>query len=178
MASRSKGLGTAGRVALFCAIAVAGVLADQALKGAMRSYLADGPKPFLPGVMELRLVENTGAAFSIGQGQTMVFVVIAAAVAVGALAYVWRSPGMPTALACSLAFVASGGLGNLVDRLAKGSVTDFLATTFISFPVFNLADIFVTCGVAVSFVLAVLWDEASEPEEGAAEADAQDGPDA
>lgn len=168
MTNRSKGLGTAGRVALFCGLALVGVVADQALKAAMRDYLASGPQPFIPGVMQLLLVENTGAAFSLGQGQGMVFVVIALAVAIAALVYVWRGKGMPTALVVSLACVASGGIGNLIDRVVKGSVTDFLCTTFISFPVFNLADIFVTCGVAASFFLAVRWDNEREAEAAAA----------
>ena len=46
----------------------------------------------------------------------------------------------------------------MIDRLAWGSVTDFLATAFIDFPVFNVADIFVTCGVAISLVLYMRWE--------------------
>ena len=62
-------------------------------------------------------------------------------------------------LTVGLSCVAGGGIGNMIDRLVQGSVTDFLATTFIDFPVFNVADIFVTCGVAVCLLIVLTSDE-------------------
>ena len=69
---------------------------------------------------------------------------------------------MPASLVCALGAVAGGGVGNLIDRVAAGRVTDFFCTTFIDFPVFNVADIFVTCGVVIAFALAWRWDVARE----------------
>ena len=55
----------------------------------------------------------------------------------------------------------------MIDRVMRGSVTDFLATTFIDFPVFNVADIFVTCGIFVSFIIYLRWDSKRERESAA-----------
>lgn len=119
--------------------------------------LGSPPRTLIPGVLALLRVENTGAAFSIGQGSSWIFVICAMAAFVVACTLVWRND-LPLPLILSLGCVAGGGVGNMIDRLATGSVTDFLATTFISFPVFNVADIFVTCGVAVSLVLYLRWE--------------------
>lgn len=115
----------------------------------------------MPGVIELRHVENTGAAFGMGAGAGVAFVVIAAVVLVASLMFVWRKR-IPMQLAVSIGLVASGGVGNMVDRVIAGSVTDFLCTTFVSFPVFNVADIMVTCGVAVSLVGYYVWESRTE----------------
>ena len=58
--------------------------------------------------------------------------------------------------------VAGGGAGNAIDRVALGAVTDFFKTTFVDFAVFNVADIFVTCGVVLAVVLYWRWDLARE----------------
>ena len=68
-------------------------------------------------------------------------------------------------LTASVACVVGGGLGNMVDRLARGSVTDFIATAFIDFPVFNVADIAVTCGIAISLIGYLMWEQSLPPEE-------------
>ncbi len=135
------------------------VITDQATKVAVRHLMPLGspPRTLIPGVLALLRVENTGAAFSIGQGSSWIFVICAMAAFVVACTLVWRND-LPLPLILSLGCVAGGGVGNMIDRLATGSVTDFLATTFISFPVFNVADIFVTCGVAVSLVLYLRWE--------------------
>jgi signal peptidase II len=53
-------------------------------------------------------------------------------------------------------------VGNAIDRVVAGRVTDFFATTFVDFAVFNVADVFITCGVVASFVLWARWDSARE----------------
>lgn len=144
-------------------MAVVAVL-DQATKAWARTALADGPMTLVEGVMDLSLTYNTGAAFSMGQGAGALFALLALAVAVAVFLVVWRHPEMPPALVVSLSCVAGGGLGNMVDRLVFGRVTDFLATTFVSFPVFNVADSFITVGVVVSLVLFWRWDARRERE--------------
>ena len=59
----------------------------------------------------------------------------------------------------------------MIDRLAMGSVTDFLSTSFMNFPVFNVADIFVTCGVAVSLLLYLRWEATEGRSAGKGDAD-------
>lgn len=135
------------------------VVADQATKAAVCHLLpVGGPaRTLIPGLIDLLHVENTGAAFSIGRGASWFFVGCAAVVFGIACVFVWLND-IPLSLCCSIGAVAGGGVGNMVDRLANGSVTDFLATSFMDFPVFNVADIFVTCGVVVSLVLYLRWD--------------------
>ena len=103
--------------------------------------------PFLPGVLQLTYVRNTGAAFSSVEGQqwlfAMVFLVFTALVF-----WEYRKQAMPfTRLErwCIFA-IYGGGLGNMIDRIRLGYVVDMIETTFMEFPVFNVADCFITCG--------------------------------
>ena len=160
-------MGRPARVACFLAVAVAGVVCDQLTKEAMRGLLAGGARRVLvPGIMDLVLVENTSAAFSIGEGAGAAFALVALAVAVGALVWVAREDDMHAPLVVSLACVAGGGVGNMLDRLLRGSVTDFLCTTFMDFPVFNVADILVTLGVIATLVLVARQDRLREQGQG------------
>ena len=153
------------RITLFLAMAAVAVILDQIVKAWVRSAL---PKtvdtaPFIPGVLRLLHVENTGAAFSMGEGKGFFFVAIAVAIFILALLAVWKEElSVPFALA--LGAVAGGGIGNMIDRLVQGSVTDFFATQFMDFPVFNVADIFVTLGVIC--VLICLIREGGEDRRG------------
>ncbi len=154
---------TIRRLALFCLVVAIVVALDQASKAAVRALLDTGEAvTLIPGVMDLRLVYNTGAAFSLGKGAGPVFVAIAVAVALAGAWAAWRRPDVPLPLLLSVACVAGGGLGNAIDRVALGAVTDFFATTFVDFAVFNVADAFVTCGIVVAFVLWWRWDSARE----------------
>ena len=150
-----KGMG----IVVFWLTAVLVTIADQATKVAVRHVLPLGSpgRTFIPGVIDLVHIENTGAAFSIGRGASWLFIGCAIVAFVAACMLVWNND-LPFPLILSLGCVAGGGVGNMIDRLATGSVTDFLATTFIDFPVFNVADIFVTCGVAVSMLLYLRWE--------------------
>ncbi len=159
----SQNASGARRLALFALVAVAVVALDQASKAAARAALVPGePVTLIPGVMDLSLVYNTGAAFSLGEGAGPFFVLVAAAIALFGTWVALRRVDVPTSLALVLAAVAGGGVGNAIDRVALGAVTDFFATTFVDFAVFNVADIFVTCGVFVALVLWWRWDAARE----------------
>lgn len=135
------------------------VLIDQATKVAVRHTIPLGSpaRVLIPGVIDLFRVENTGAAFSIGEGATWLFVGCAAVAFLVACLLVWNND-LPFPLVLSLGSVAGGGVGNMIDRLVKGSVTDFIATSFMNFPVFNVADIFVTGGVIISLLLYLRWE--------------------
>lgn len=153
------------RIALFLVMAAVAVILDQIVKAWVRSALpkTGDTAPFIPGVLRLLHVENTGAAFSMGEGKGFFFVAIAVAIFILALLSVWKEElSVPFALA--LGAVAGGGIGNMIDRLIQGSVTDFFATQFMDFPVFNVADIFVTLGVIC--VLICLIREGGEDRRG------------
>lgn len=147
---------------LVCLVVIAlVVLVDQATKAVIRTDLAVGEsRPLIDGVLALHHIENTGAAFSLGASTAasrVIFAIVALIVVVVVLLWVWRDE-LPLSIVFFLAWIAGGGIGNMIDRVAYGSVTDFLATTFIDFPIFNVADIFVTCGVVLAFVSYVLWE--------------------
>lgn len=141
------------RLATMAGITAGVVALDQATKAAVRAAGEAGqlPRTLIPGVLDLKLVYNTGAAFSFGAGggATWFFALVAVIIFVGVAFYLCAEENLSRLEVVSLCAVAAGGIGNLIDRLMAGQVTDFLATTFIDFPVFNVADIAVTCGVIV-----------------------------
>lgn len=153
------------RIVAFGGVAALAVVLDQVSKAWARTALAGGPAPLVPGVLDLSLVMNTGAAFSLGEGRQWLFVLLALVICIGACAWVVREREMPASVAAALGAVAGGGVGNLIDRVAAGQVTDFFATAFIDFPVFNVADIFVTCGVVIALVLVWRWDASRDEAE-------------
>lgn len=146
---------------MFWVVCVLAVLVDQVTKAAVRASLVSGkPQEFIPGILDLSFVKNTGAAFSLGEGAGPVFIVFAAVVLAFGIWLVWSHDGLPMPLVVSVACVCGGGVGNMIDRIIFGYVTDFFATAFIDFPVFNIADIFVTVGIAVSVILYLVMVDA------------------
>ncbi len=101
----------------------------------------------IPGLFHLTYVQNTGAAFSAFEGMQWLFLVVFLVLTVG---IVWEFSGkrMPFTTPERWLIVAlyAGGLGNMIDRLRLGYVVDMIAVDFINFPVFNVADCFITCG--------------------------------
>ena len=116
--------------------------------------------PFIPGLLQLTYVQNTGAAFSSFQGQQWLFAVMFV-IFTGVILWEFFKKPMPfTRLErWCIAAVYAGGLGNMIDRVRLGYVVDMIETTFMEFPVFNVADCFITCGCAVLMVHLVLWNK-------------------
>lgn len=108
--------------------------------------------PFIPGVLSFRFVANTGAAFSMGAGMGLLFAAFAAVVVAAIVLYLGRTKKVSKVETLGLGLVAGGAIGNAVDRLALGYVVDFIATDFIDFPVFNIADIGICVGVFLAFI--------------------------
>ena len=103
--------------------------------------------PFLPGLLQLTYVRNTGAAFSSFQGQQWLFALIFLVFTAMLLYEYFRKPmGFTPFERWCIAAIYGGGFGNMVDRIRMGYVVDMLETTFMDFPVFNVADCFITCG--------------------------------
>lgn len=111
----------------------------------------------IPGLFHLTYVKNYGAAFSMLQGQKWLFILIFV-LFVALLVYGIRKKALPFArfeLWC-LAAILGGGLGNILDRLFRGYVVDMIAVDFINFPVFNVADCFITCG-AIGLIVHLVF---------------------
>lgn len=150
---------------LFGAVVLTWVLIDQLTKAFFNGYQLGEviAGPFL-GIFQFRLVHNIGAAWGMFGGAVIPLAVLSVGVCLALAAYLfWLSPqsSLPTAL--GIALVAAGGIGNAIDRFALGYVVDFIEPTFIEFPVFNVADIGVTCGFVI-FFLGVIWEWRKAPQ--------------
>lgn len=147
------------------------VAADQAVKLYVVSRLAlYESAPLLPGVVELLYIRNTGGGFSILTGHTWILTVVTAALMAGIAALlVKRYFSHPLAM-WTLTVILGGGLGNLIDRVRLGYVVDMFHLQFMDYPVFNVADILVVCGVigfaAYYLLLHDKEAEEKEPEHG------------
>ena len=140
----------------FCCVAAAWLLADQLAKlWAEAGPLAEpgATLPLLPGAAQLALVHNTGGAWGLLGGMTAALGVVAVAVCALIVLYLFRlAPDSSTGVAVGLALVFAGGVGNAIDRFCRGYVVDLIEPIFVDFPVFNIADIGVTCGIVVFLV--------------------------
>ena len=124
------------------------VLADQVTKWLVVENIAlYGHVDFLPGVLSFTYAQNTGAAWSMLEGQqwlfVMVFVVLTALLLLEFFKFHMPFTG---AERWFIAAIYGGGLGNMIDRVRLGYVVDMIKTDFMNFPVFNVADCFITCG--------------------------------
>ncbi len=112
------------------------------------------------GLFHLTYVRNFGAAFSSFQGQQWLFALIFGVFTLAIVYDIWKK-AMPFSRfeRWCVAAVYAGGLGNMIDRLRLGYVVDMIEVEFISFPVFNVADCFITCGCIGLMVSLVLFNK-------------------
>lgn len=125
------------------------VVLDQLVKFGVRTAIPlDGQMDFIPHVLGLTYIRNTGAAFSmLDGGGARWFFVILTAIVVLVLLYLLYGKKITHPFGCwMLALVVAGAVGNLIDRVLFGSVVDMFETLFMQFPIFNVADIFVVVG--------------------------------
>ena len=129
-------------------IAIAVVLMDQISKALAVDHLVGvGVRPLLPGLLQLQLVFNSGAAFSMLEGNANLLGVVSLAVAVGLVFWIQTSGPLDRWQAMGLGFLLGGAVGNGIDRWRLGRVVDFLEFVPISFPIFNLADVAINLAV-------------------------------
>ena len=132
---------------------------DQATKNfAVTNLMNQKPWVVWEGVFELHYLENRGAAFGMLQGQKVFFVLIAVIILAVIVYVLVKAPDqkMYTKLHITLVFIASGAIGNLVDRMRYDYVVDFLYFSLINFPIFNVADIYVTLS-SIYLVILLLF---------------------
>ena len=157
------------------ALAAAAILAlDQWVKHWITVNLPLGESmPLLPGFMQLRAVHNYGAAWSSFSGMRWLLVAVTSVIVI-AVAYVLVRRIVRHPLGVAACFlILSGGLGNIIDRVRLGYVVDMFDFQFITYPVFNVADIAVVCG-AVLAAIYYLWfyEKYDKKAKGNGEADA------
>ena len=120
---------------------------------------------FIPGFLGFTYVQNTGAAFSSFEGQQWLFAVIFLVFTAAILFEYFKKPLPFTKFErWCIAAIYGGGLGNMIDRVRLGYVVDMIETKFIDFPVFNVADCFITCGciamvISLGFFNKQFWKE-------------------
>lgn len=119
---------------------------DQIAKALVVAYMTMGQSaPVLGPAMSLTRTSNTGAFRSLGSSHPQVLMVIGVVLAVAVVIWGWRSAATHPEMVAPLTLILGGALGNLIDRVARGEVVDFL--DFHIWPVFNVADIALTLGV-------------------------------
>lgn len=137
-------------------VCVALLFVDQWTKQMAINYLLGGYDiTLIPGVLELHYLENTGAAFSIMENKTLFFCIITSVLCAFMIYLYAKLPEKReyNSLRVILVFLVAGAVGNLIDRVWHHYVVDFIYFSLINFPVFNVADIYVTCGVICLFIL-------------------------
>ena len=139
---------------------VAGIVAaDQVTKYLTVLYIPSlGVQPLIPGLLQISYVQNTGAAFSSFEGQQWLFALIFV-VFTGLIFYEYfkKPMGFTTFERWCIAAIYGGGLGNMIDRVRLGYVVDMIETTFMDFPVFNVADCLIPCGCVLLMVHLFLF---------------------
>ena len=157
---------------------------DQFSKHILAFHLQkQGDLPLLPGVLEFHYLENTGAAFGIFQGRKWLFLILTVII-LGTVGYlyvrIWSDlfqhlsaaetgirtyAGKQICISYGLSVLCAGAIGNLIDRMAHGYVIDFIHVLFLEFPVFNLADIYVTVS-CIFIVLMFIFGKNKEDDSG------------
>ena len=121
------------------------------------SFSVGESHPLIDKVFQLTYVQNRGAAWGSFSGKIIFLLIITTAILVGAI-YVYvrlaqKTDTKYTPLRICLVFLIAGAIGNMIDRLARGFVVDMFDFCLINFPVFNVADIYVTCSFIVIVIL-------------------------
>ena len=129
---------------------------DQLTKYLAVLHLKDQPAiPLIKGILELRYLENRGAAFGILQNQKVILLIVSVLFIGVILFFLNKVPDTSryTILHVLAAAVIAGGVGNMIDRFRQGYVVDFIYFSLIDFPIFNVADIYVVTATILVFVL-------------------------
>ena len=144
-------------VAIQICAAILAFSLDRLSKNWVLLHVQDGIiMPFWPGVVQLFLTQNRGAAFSMGRDNGLLMTFVAASVTVFFIGWaIWRHRLFPNRMALEkfgTGLLLGGALGNLFDRFTQGQVTDFLQFTFFDFPIFNVADALIDVGLVFIFI--------------------------
>lgn len=139
---------------------IALIILDQITKLIVLDKLKDHDAfVLIPGVFELRYLENRGAAFGMMQNMRAFFVVITIVVLAGVLIFYYKTPETKKyfMLRFVMVLIAAGAVGNFIDRVFRQYVVDFFYFSLINFPIFNVADIYVTCSMFLLVFLLLFY---------------------
>lgn len=139
-------------------VTVVCLITDQWIKWWVSTHIALGAfKNFIPGLLGLTNLHNSGAAWSILEGKQWFFTLLSilALVIIGICLY--RTRQRPWMTVC-FSLILAGTLGNFIDRLRFGYVVDMFQTLFVSFPIFNVADACLTVGI-IWLIIIILRED-------------------
>lgn len=126
---------------------------DQAVKGyVVKEIPLGGMRRFIPKVVSLTYLKNSGAAFSMLENQQWFFTIITLTAMGAAFVYLYRHIKGSLWLLLGLTLIISGGIGNFIDRVRQGFVVDMFHLDFMNFAIFNVADIYLTVGVGLLLI--------------------------
>lgn len=148
---------------LFLWLFALNLIADQALKMWCRKNMVDAQTVAfpIPGVLELNLTYNKGIAFGLFQGLGFLFIPVALVISWYAFRFCSQHPDESKLTHVGLGLLASGAVGNLIDRAVFGQVTDMFLIRLFHFPVFNFADSCITIG-AILLVFRFIFERKPE----------------
>ena len=155
--------GKEGRMIKYIFISLAVLAIDIYTKSlAIKNLLGKTAKPLIKGFLSLYYTENTGAAFSIFRDQALLLVCLPIAMLIGIVIYVFVVRSKNPFFLTGVSLILGGGIGNLIDRISKGYVVDFLRFDFVDFPIFNFADTFVFMGTVLLLFYCFFTKEGRE----------------
>lgn len=140
------------KVSIFISILLL-ILMDQAVKGyVVKEIPLGGMRRFIPKVVSLTYLKNSGAAFSMLENKQWFFTIITLIAMGAAFVYLYRHIKGSIWLLLGLTLIISGGIGNFIDRVRQGFVVDMFHLDFMNFAIFNVADIYLTIGVGLLLI--------------------------
>ena len=149
------------KVSIFISILLL-IILDQAVKGyVVKEIPLGGMRRFIPKVVSLTYLKNSGAAFSMLENQQWFFTIITLIAMGAAFVYLYRHIKGSIWLLLGLTLIISGGIGNFIDRVRQGFVVDMFHLDFMNFAIFNVADIYLTIGVGL-LLIYLLREESHE----------------
>ena len=140
------------KVSIFISILLL-IALDQAVKWyVVKEIPLGGMRRFIPKVVSLTYLKNSGAAFSMLENQQWFFTIITLIAMGAAFVYLYRHIKGSLWLLFGLTLIISGGIGNFIDRVRQGFVVDMFHLDFMNFAIFNVADIYLTVGVGLLLI--------------------------
>ena len=152
---------------LYALLAAVLVVVDQVVKyWVLNSIPLGGHVPFIPHIMELTYIQNTGAAFSMFARYTWMLTIISLVMSVVLAVALWKNFfHHPIGKLC-ITLLLAGAVGNLIDRMLRGFVVDMFNVLFMNFAVFNVADICAVVGGIAGALYYLFLADRLEPKEG------------
>ena len=138
-------------------IAAVAIFLDQITKLLVVQNISEGASvEGIRGVFRLTYIENKGAAFGILAEHRWIFMILSVIAIAAILFYLWREKPRSILVCLSLGMILGGGIGNMIDRIRFDYVVDFISFVLIHFPIFNVADCYVTVA-AFCLIGLVMW---------------------